>query len=182
MSTDHWITMSMEPRFSTGSASHTCCLLIECLRRRRALPAGPKNYLNKHGEDKRTTWQNHHGPLWSLIHPSQHSRFFNVSYTFFFIRCCGRGSQGARGAGGGCGARRVARPLAFSTALSRSVGRSALQPTTLVFFIYFLFYSFNLSLEPHGVLNMKCTFYEWVTSVEVLTGILFWQCHVRNRI
>lgn len=64
------------------------------------------------------------------------------STLLYFHTVCTRGSQGAGGTCAGRGAGRVARPLAFSTALSRSVGRSASQSTTLVFFVYFLFYSF----------------------------------------
>lgn len=88
-------------------------------------------------------------------------------------------ADGKARAGAGRAAGRVARPLAFSTPISRSVGRSASQSTTLVFFVYFLFYSFNLLLGPHGVINIKCVVVgEWIVCAEVIEEILFWQSHV----
>lgn len=78
---------------------------------------------------------------WTML-PDPPCILMIFSTLLYFHTVFERGSQGAGGRLAGRGAGRVARPLAFSTALSRSVGRSASQSTTLVFFVYFLFYSF----------------------------------------
>lgn len=102
--------------------------------------------------------------------------FLNSAYIFHTSGC---GSQGAGGIRAGCGEGRVVWPLAFSTALSRSVGRSASQSPTLVFFVYFLFYSFNLSLRfakpiVYGFVDV------WFFDAKLFNSCLFWQCHVWN--
>lgn len=91
--------------------------------------------------------------LYSLLTSLMHSTSkifptYNLCIIFHTRESRLNAGRRARAARGGRGEGRVVWPLAFSTALSRSVGRSASQSPTLVFFVYFLFYSFNLSLRP----------------------------------